>query len=191
VAATAEITHARRLSRLERQARVGILRNPNEPPRPPPRKTALMGRWLSLRSGRRPSADRIEGAVQSVVEQMGGEVGQPAPQAALRLDPDGQLAGIDIATLMASVDGLGKQPPARAAFASDMRPDAPPVVAAPPAAAPRRPPQNDEPPAPVIALPPPRPPIRPRRPLPVGRLVAAGVVLALVLLVVLPAALSL
>jgi len=48
---------ARRAQRLERQARVGILRNPNHPPRPPLRKAALMGKWPHLRSTRRPKAD--------------------------------------------------------------------------------------------------------------------------------------
>jgi hypothetical protein len=39
--------------RLDRQARVGILRNLKEPPRLPPRKAALTGKWLDLRSRRR------------------------------------------------------------------------------------------------------------------------------------------
>lgn len=49
-------TSSRRAQRLERQARVGILRNPNHPPRPPLRRAALMGKWPRLRSNRRPPA---------------------------------------------------------------------------------------------------------------------------------------
>lgn len=39
--------------RLDRQARVGILRNLREPPRLPPRKAPLTGTWLDMRSRRR------------------------------------------------------------------------------------------------------------------------------------------
>ena len=35
------------------QQRLGILRNPNRAPLPPPRRAALMGKWPSLRSSRR------------------------------------------------------------------------------------------------------------------------------------------
>ena len=45
--------HARMLAR---QARVGILRNPNTPPRPPQRKARLTGKWTNLQSSRRPQA---------------------------------------------------------------------------------------------------------------------------------------
>jgi len=41
---------------LARQARVGILRNPNALPRPPQRRASLMGKWPSLQSTRRPQA---------------------------------------------------------------------------------------------------------------------------------------
>ncbi|KPQ06920.1 MAG: hypothetical protein HLUCCA12_08085 [Rhodobacteraceae bacterium HLUCCA12] len=43
----------RSLGRAKRQARVGLLRNPNAPPRPPARKARLMGKWPELRSSRR------------------------------------------------------------------------------------------------------------------------------------------
>lgn len=188
----AEAAHARRLSRLERQGRVGILRNPNDPPRPPPRKTALMGRWLSLRSGRRPSVERIEGAAQKVIEQLGGEVGAPTPLAALRHDSDGQLAGIDIATLMASVDGLGTQKPIRTPYGAQIRPETPPAEPTEPA--PRRKIVSPDPvieAAPAIAVPLPPRVTRPPRRVPVLRMLGAGVFLAFLLLVVLPAALSL
>ena len=47
---------ARRARMLARQARVGILRNPNSPPRPPQRKARLTGKWTNLQSSRRPQA---------------------------------------------------------------------------------------------------------------------------------------
>lgn len=47
---------ARRDRALERQARVGILRNPNNPPLPPQRKARLTGKWPNLQSTRRPQA---------------------------------------------------------------------------------------------------------------------------------------
>jgi hypothetical protein len=46
--------------RLDRQARVGILRNLKEPPRLPPRKAALTGKWLDLRSRRRLRRQGVE-----------------------------------------------------------------------------------------------------------------------------------
>ncbi len=60
---------ARRARMLDRQARIGILRNPNTPPRPPQRKARLMGKWPNLQSTRRPdtlarsAADTIAPAV--------------------------------------------------------------------------------------------------------------------------------
>ena len=50
---TAVSAETRRRMRLDRQARVGLLRNPNRPPPPRPRRAAIMGRWLNLRSSRR------------------------------------------------------------------------------------------------------------------------------------------
>lgn len=182
---------ARRQSRLDRQARVGILRNPNDPPRPPPRKAPLMGRWLSLRSGRRPPPAQVEGAARAVVAQAADQAGQPAPDLALRRDADGQLAGIDIAQLMASVDGLGTQKPVRTPYAAQMRPDMP-------AAPPRRPD-----PAPTILSDPDPVPDPPavavvtdgfparRRRTPHVRWIAGGILVAFLLVILLPAVLML
>lgn len=47
--------------RASRQARVGILRNPNAPRVPPPHRPPLSGKWMRLRSSRRPLAG-AEGA---------------------------------------------------------------------------------------------------------------------------------
>jgi len=52
---SADLT-ARHARMLARQARVGILRNPNTPPRPPQRKARLTGKWTNLQSSRRPQA---------------------------------------------------------------------------------------------------------------------------------------
>jgi hypothetical protein len=60
VFATAPAAATRHQLRLDRQARVGILRNLNEPPRLPPRKASLTGRWLDLRSRRRLRRQGIE-----------------------------------------------------------------------------------------------------------------------------------
>jgi hypothetical protein len=47
---------SRLTARRERQGRVGILRNPNSPPAAPARRVTLTGKWMRLRSTRRPSA---------------------------------------------------------------------------------------------------------------------------------------
>lgn len=61
--AAAAARHARAL---ERQARVGILRNPNAPPRPPQRKARLTGKWPSLQSTRRPQSPPPPVAAQTI-----------------------------------------------------------------------------------------------------------------------------
>jgi len=82
---------SRRALWLERQARVGILRNPNAPPRPPPRKAALMGKWPRLRSGRRPLSD-INPATEPP-EPRAAE--QPAGRPAMRPAGTGQAIEAD------------------------------------------------------------------------------------------------
>lgn len=47
-----------------RQKRVGILRNPNRVPVPPPRRAPLTGKWLSMRSSRRADPAMVEAAAQ-------------------------------------------------------------------------------------------------------------------------------
>lgn len=109
---------SRALLRQERQARVGILRNPNQPPKPPPRRARLMGKWPALRSSRRPGPDS---APPPAVD--GAPTPAPAPGEPVRLTDDGAVAGIDIAGLMASVEGIAATPPARAPFAAEFRHD--------------------------------------------------------------------
>ncbi len=69
VFATAPAAATRRQLRLDRQARVGILRNLNEPPRLPPRKASLTGKWLDLRSRRRLRQQGIELALTEVLSE--------------------------------------------------------------------------------------------------------------------------
>lgn len=101
----------RRAQRQERQARVGILRNPNRVPNPPPHRPPLMGKWLPLRSSRRPP-ERAE-------EE---EAPPPAPEAeadaaSVLADADGAIRGIDLDRLMNSIEGLGHKRTSRAGLA--------------------------------------------------------------------------
>lgn len=48
------------------QQRVGILRNPNRAPLPPPRRATLMGKWPRLRSSRRAGPGTILSAAQAL-----------------------------------------------------------------------------------------------------------------------------
>lgn len=127
----ADASMSRRLSRLERQARVGILRNPNSPPRPPARRATLTGRWPSLRSSRRPPGSVVQDAADSVVTQLSAQQDR-APQVTVK---DGKTS-IDVASLMASVEDVGTVPPSRSPFAAAFRDDVP--AASPKAARPRR-----------------------------------------------------
>ena len=83
-----------------RQQRVGILRNPNRAPMPPPRRAQLTGKWFSLRSSRRAAPAHVECAEQAVAtktkpsDSMAERAGtalkdtaQPAP--AMKSGPDG------------------------------------------------------------------------------------------------------
>lgn len=120
----AERLHRDRQARLDRQTRVGILRNPKSPPRPPARRAALMGRWPNLRSSRRPKTTMVEEAAQAVVHRLdlGEAAGSPLP---VRRDAAGKVQSIDVAGLMASVDGIGSAAPVRAPFAASVRSDGP------------------------------------------------------------------
>lgn len=189
---SADTVHRRRESRIARQARVGILRNINEPPRPPPRKATLTGRWLSLRSSRRPAAQAVVEAALAVTQPGAGDTDvSRLPAAALRHDEQGRVAGIDVAGLMASVAGLGTSKPIRTPYGAEIRPDMGPKPAmaartrAKTATEPEPPPE----PGPVLAPPPPvaQRPVRRRRVWPV----LAGVALAFVALVLLPALMDL
>ena len=138
---------SRRRLRQERQSRVGILRNPNTPPLPPPRRAPLMGKWMRLRSSRRPPP----GGVDVLPDESAVPVASSAPapvstaRPAVTLDGAGRVEAIDIGGLMASVDDLGQVTAPRAAFAADMRQEHPPNTLkplAPPRQAMAPPPQT-------------------------------------------------
>jgi len=122
-------TIAARRARLrrERQARVGILRNPNQPPRPAARRTPLMGKWLNLRSSRRPPAP------PPPVPALPAIVVPPRPT--VTFADDGGVAGIDVQGLMASVEAVAVQTPARTPYAAEYRPDLPQKALTPQGAA--------------------------------------------------------
>ena len=52
-----------------RQQRVGILRNPNRAPMPPPRRATLTGKWFNLRSSRRAAPGIVDSAAQAVASE--------------------------------------------------------------------------------------------------------------------------
>ena len=118
-------TDSRRPSRQDRQARVGILRNPNTAPRPPLRRAQLMGRWPSLRSGRRASALQIARATQSLLgPDAAPDTLADADIPAVPTDPPpGGALGIDLAGLIASVEQIGTDKPIRTPYGAEMRPD--------------------------------------------------------------------
>lgn len=111
----------RRVQRQERQARVGILRNPNRVPGPPAHRPPLIGKWLPLRSSRRPP-------------EMGEEAvpcWDPAPaddesRSSVLEGDNGEIRRIDLAWLMESVEGLGQKRPARVGIADHIVDAAPP-----------------------------------------------------------------
>lgn len=195
IAADPAFDESSRHRRQGRQARVGILRNTNEPPHPPPRKAALTGRWLSLRSSRRPPEQRLVDAALSVVRQPdAGSETASLPADALHHDEAGRLAGIDVAGLMASVEGLGTSKPIRTPYGAQMRPDLPSEAVTPPP--PRRKTQavrGESTEAPAIDAAPshakPALPLRSRPSLLAP--ILGGVVLSLAVLILVPALLSL
>ncbi len=120
---------------LARQQRLGILYNPNRAPAPPARRARLMGKWLSLKSSRRPRADVIRDnleACDAVANRSDGPSGladaAPPPQKAGRgqargggtpiisLASDDSLR-IDTERLMGAVAGRGRKEIKRRPFA--------------------------------------------------------------------------
>lgn len=112
----------RRAQRQERQARVGILRNPNRAPNPPSHRPPLMGKWLPLRSSRRPS--------QGAAPPPEAEVEDDSPP--VLAGDNGEIQGIDLARLMDSIEGLGRKPPGRAGVADHILRAKPPAAPPPP-----------------------------------------------------------
>jgi hypothetical protein len=119
--------------RAGRQARVGILRNPNQPAVPPQRRPPLVGKWMRLRSSRRPTAvsDADHAPDDSLPDehrapdQASTPDGVPQANAATAgiVDRDGEaIRRIDLDQLCRSVEGLGQTRPQRSGIADHMLP---------------------------------------------------------------------
>lgn len=123
----------RRHLRRERQARVGILRNTNAPPKPPTRRAALTGKWPSLRSSRRASQALVDDLMRRIMPAASHSapkmaVAAPPPPAAaphvapqVRTKPDGTVASIDVQGLMETIEEPRPTQPVRAPFAAEYR----------------------------------------------------------------------
>lgn len=116
-----DYAHKRQQLRLERQARVGILRNLNAPPRPPMRRANLMGKWMNLRSSRRPKSGQVITAIEAIYAEAG--IKATSVENIVQSRDDGTVESIDISSLMSSVANLGTSAPVRNAFGANMRPD--------------------------------------------------------------------
>lgn len=123
-----------RPSRSSRQARVGILANPNRAAPPAPRRPPLIGRWVHLRSSRRPRmAD--DGALRdgAVPDECAAGGAAPPVAAAIRTSETGTILRIDVGRLDAIAAALvQKRQAERQPFGGQMRgPDGVQAVAAP------------------------------------------------------------
>jgi len=192
---TTEPVASRRLQRGERQARVGLLRNPNRPPRPPPRRAPLMGKWLDLRSSRRLSHEqaRVE-VLQLAVPVVDAEQPEKQVKDAIALDPNGQVSAINVDHLMDVARNHGVEKPVRTPYGAGYRPEM--NQSAPTAPRPKRisalsaqaweedlEPEPEEPTATPVRITRQR---RTPRLLRVAILIAGGVLMALTVLLILP-----
>jgi hypothetical protein len=111
-----------RQRRRERQARVGLLRNPNGKPAPPPRRPPLIGRHLSLRSSRRPCPPGGAGNGITGIAPDEGSRDPPVREdpAPLVVAEAGRIARIDVDRLRALAESMRPSVPARTAFAADI-----------------------------------------------------------------------
>ena len=114
-------TYSRGRQRLERQARVGLLRNPNRPPKPPPRRAALMGKWLDLRTSRRRAVPIVEKQKTDAVAS--GTEHVHKIEDALAHDHTGRVSSINIDGLMHAVRSLGTNKPLRTPYGGGYRAD--------------------------------------------------------------------
>lgn len=116
---------------ISRQQRLGILYNPNHAPLPPARRAALLGKWPSLRSSRRPRTDpgpnaarELEGlaegraapSVAARADSINAVDSTGEPETGLLQDTAGNGLRIDTARLMAAVADLGQKQSDRQAF---------------------------------------------------------------------------
>ena len=109
---------SREQMRLERQARVGILRNLNDPPSPMPRKAPLTGKWPDLRSGRRLRRQGVAPDISCALS-VAGETESPVAESVRQIDLD---------RLMAEVESHVGRRAARRPFAEALRPDTAPRI---------------------------------------------------------------
>ena len=114
--ATTQRQHLKR----ERQARVGILRNTNQPPRPPIRRAALTGKWPALRSSRRASPGLIERLLASLDPPPPPRSDLPADPPAIVVIDAGRINAIDVGALDATLPSA-PLPAARVPFAAEFR----------------------------------------------------------------------
>lgn len=128
----------RQKMRRERQARVGLLRNLNQPPRLAPRRAQLMGKWLDLRSSRRAPTP------QTPDQPTSAAIDQPPVTSSIVSEADGQVSGVNIDGLNESIRTISSEAPLRAPYASGYRHDLAPSAAA--AKAPSRRSNNPAPP---------------------------------------------
>jgi len=92
---TPAVAAARLALMRERQARVGILRNPNTPPRPPQRKARLTGKWPSLQSTRRPQTQPRPDTAPGVTDT---DLARMMKEALAPVTPDGDNSPFDRST---------------------------------------------------------------------------------------------
>jgi len=117
-----------RQGRKNRQARVGILPNPNRAALPPPHRPPLMGRFPRLRSSRRPPPGMDDGGELALTGAdpafaVGGAPGASAESdgdLGLVLDPDGRIARIDVDRLIDSVRDRALPRTRRAGYADHL-----------------------------------------------------------------------
>lgn len=109
-----------RAARLDRQTRVGNLPNPNRAVVPPAHRPPLIGRWMKLRSTRRP---KLAGVADPNTENPAPPDATSdvlsGPETFVEQDIDG-ISGIDIDRLMATVADLGTKSSQRVPVAADI-----------------------------------------------------------------------
>lgn len=109
----------RRRQRLERQARVGLLRNPNSVPKPPARRATLMGKWPNLRTSRRRKSSATADTLQTPEPENAAAITQV--EDAVARAQDGTVSAINIDGLMHVVRDLGTNKAVRTPYGSGYR----------------------------------------------------------------------
>lgn len=97
------------------QQRVGILRNPNRAPQPPPRRASLMGKWPSLRSSRRAQPEVLATAALGAADERLRDGGHKGGHRRKPVPVPGAHAPPSKATPQVAAPDTGTPPAARAA----------------------------------------------------------------------------